>query len=243
MTDTIAESVLNQASKILGMISKYLSIIEIPNVYDLIVEQIEIISLYGTRILVVIALNSNIIRTVTLEADFEIDMKILQEISSFINERTSSRKLSYLRQNFSGIMEDYSGKDAPLIRLFIDSVDKLFENSKTTDRIHISGTQNLLSYPEFEDLGRVKGVVELIENEDIIIHLLDNKENARDGIKVLIGRELNNELLEDYSLIVSNYEVGPACGSIGLIGPKRMNYSKMVSLVKYFSSLIPKYIS
>mgnify|MGYP000911723495 CR=1 FL=1 len=242
-SDTKAESVLKQASKLLGMISKYLSIIEIPNIDDLIVEKIEIISLYGNRILVVIALNSNIIRTVTLEADFEIDMKILQEISSFINERTSSRKLSYLRQNFSGIMEDYSGKDAPLIRLFIDSVDKLFENSKTTDRIHISGTQNLLSYPEFEDLGRVKGVVELIENEDIIIHLLDNKENARDGIKVLIGRELNNELLEDYSLIVSNYEVGPACGSIGLIGPKRMNYSKMVSLVKYFSSLIPKYIS
>lgn len=243
LTDTRSESILKHASKLLGMISKYLSIIEIPNIEDLIVEKIEIIPLYGNRIIVVIALNSNIIRTVTLETDFEVDVRIIHEISSFINERTCNKKLSFLRQNFSGIMEDYSGKEAPLIRLFIESVDKLFESSKTSDRIHISGTHNLLTYPEFEDLGRVRGVVELIENEDIIIHLLDNKEYNQDGIKVLIGKELNNELLEDYSLIVSNYEVGAASGSIGLIGPKRMNYSKMVSLVKHFSNMIPKFIS
>lgn len=242
-TDNRAESVLKHASKLLGMISKYLSIIEIPNLADLTLEKIEIISLYGNRILVVVALNSNIIRTVTLETDFEIDLKIIQEINSYINERTSGKKLSYLRLNFSGIMEDYAGKEAPLIRLFIDSVDKLFETSKNTDRIHISGTHNLLTYPEFEDLGRVRGVVELIENEDIIIHLLDSKEFNKEGIKVMIGRELDNELLEDYSLIVSNYEVGSASGAIGLIGPKRMNYSKMVSLVKHFSTLIPKFIS
>ncbi len=242
LTETRADSVLKHASKLLGMISRYLSVIEIPQLSDFIVEKIEVIALYGNRILIVVALNSNIIRTVTLETEFEIDMKMLQDIATFVNERISGKKLSYLKQHFGGMMDEYLGKEAPLIRLFIDSFDKLFETN-STERIHISGTQNLLAYPEFEDLGRVRGVVELIENEDIIIHLLDNKEYTKDGIKVLIGRELNNELLEDYSLIISNYEIGSATGSIGLIGPKRMNYSKMVSLVKYFSDLIPKFIS
>ncbi len=81
----------------------------------------------------------------------------------------------------------------------------------------------------------------MIENEDIIVHILDKYDDPNEGAKILIGREIQNELLEDYSLVVSNYELGSAAGSIGLIGPKRMNYSKMLSLVEYVSAMISKF--
>ncbi|MCL5991243.1 MAG: hypothetical protein M1419_03980 [Bacteroidetes bacterium] len=67
--------------------------------------------------------------------------------------------------------------------------------------------------------------------------MLDKYEDTN-GVKVLIGKEIRTEPLDDYSLIVTNYRIGSASGAIGLIGPKRMHYSKMISLVQYVSELI-----
>jgi len=234
------ETILKDASKILGLLSRYLGIVEIPHLSDLIVHRIELLSLSSTRILVVVALDSNIVRTVTLEAEFEIERKHLESISMFINERITGKPLRYIRDNFEDILNDFASSESPLIRLFVDSIDKLFELQKTTDKIHLAGTQNLLKYPEFEDLERVKGVIELIENEDIIIHIMDQREISEAEATILIGREMHNELLEDYSLVFSNYQIGSASGSIGLIGPKRMNYSKMASLVHSVTEIISK---
>ncbi len=122
----------------------------------------------------------------------------------------------------------------------MDSLDRIFHYQGNQDRILTAGTQNLLEYPEFEDLGRVKGVIELIENEDIIIHLLEKHDESKGGIKVLIGKELETNLLDDYSIVMTNYRIGSAQGTIGLIGPKRMNYPKMISIVANVSQMLSK---
>lgn len=232
------EEVLRDASRVLGMISRCLGLVEIPHLKDLVVRRIELICMSSTRMLAVIALDSDIVRTVSLESTFEMDYRHLEEISAFINERVSGRPLKYLRDNFREMLADSELADTPLIRLFIESVDKLFDNRPFSERIHIAGTQNLLQHPEFEDLDKVKGIIELVENEDVIIHLLDKYESFDKNIQVLIGREMENDVLQDYSMVVSTYRMGSAAGSIGLIGPKRMNYSKMITLVGYVSRII-----
>lgn len=232
------ENVLKDASRVLGLLSKYLGIVEIPHLSDMTVKKIELISISSNYFLVVLALDSNIVRTLTLEAHFEIDNKHLNDISNLLNERISNKKLSFIKENFKDMILQSDISDSPIIRLFVESIDNLFELNRTADRIHIAGTQNLLTYPEFDDIGRIKGVIELIENEDIIIHILDKYEDRDERLRVMIGSEMQSELLEDYSLVVSNYEIGSAMGYIGLIGPKRMNYSKMVSLVQYVANLL-----
>lgn len=232
-----SEAVFRNASKILGMLSKYLGIVQFPNIKDLIVQKIELIELATSKILVVVALESNIVRTVTIEADFDSDISRLDEISRLLNERVSGKSLNYIRDNFKEMVSDITLRHSPLIRLFTDSVDKIFARENTVDRVAITGTQNLLSYPEFEDLGRVRGVIELIENEDVIIHLFEQLDES-DRVQVFIGKELNSDILQEYSLIKSTYKVGTACGTIGLIGPKRMNYSKMISVVKFVSDAL-----
>ena len=231
------EEVLRDASKLLGVLSNYLGVVAFPHLTDFIIQKIDLIPLSSTRLLAVVALESNIVRTVTLEAEFNINRQHIEETASYINEKLSGRTLGFVREHFNSIITDYPRKDAPLIRLFVDSVDKIFDKQSGMDKLHIAGTQNLLEYPEFEDLSRVKGIIELIENEDIIIHLLDKHEES-DGVKVMIGKELQNEMFTDYSMIVSSYQFGSGTGSIGLIGPKRMKYSKMISLVKYVSDII-----
>jgi heat-inducible transcriptional repressor len=233
------DEVLRGASKLLGMLSNYLSVVAFPYLTDFIIQKIDLIALSSTRLLAVVALESNVVRTVTLEASFDVDGRHLEEIKNYINEKISGRTLGFVRENFNAIITDYRRKDAPLIRLFVDSVDKIFDKQSGAEKIHIAGTHNLLENTEMEDLSRVKGIIELIENEDIIIHLMDKHEDS-EGIKVMIGKELQNALFDDYSMIVSSYQIGGGTGSIGLIGPKRMNYSKMISLVKLVSDTISR---
>jgi heat-inducible transcriptional repressor len=237
-SESTADTVLKDASKLLGILSHYLGIVEIPHLKDLIVEKIELVQLSSTRILVVLALDSKIVKTMTLEAEFELSDSNLDHICSIINEKISGRPLKFLRDNFADMIKEIDSAEHPVLRLFVDSVDEIFNPNAGSDRLHIAGTQNLLNYPEFEDIERVKGVIELVENEDIIVHLLDKYDEDQQGVRVFIGGEMNEKIFSDYSLIMTNYRLGNANGSIGLIGPKRMNYSKMFSLVNQIAMII-----
>lgn len=239
-TLTNSETVLKDASKILGILSSYLSIVAIPQLIDFKVLKVELIELSSHKLLVVIALDSNFVKTVTLEVDFEINSNDLGYISSYINEKVSGKPLKFIRDNFKEMIMESNLRDTPLVRLFVDSIDSILDIKDSKDILHIAGTQNLLEYPEFGDLERVKGIIELMENEDIIVHLLDKYEQSESGIQVMIGKEMENEILEDYSLIVSKYNFGSSSGSIGIIGPKRMPYAKIMSLVRQTANLLTK---
>lgn len=235
-----SDNLLKNASKILGLLSKYLGIVKFPHLRDLIIQKIELIQLSSTRLLVVLALESKQIRTVTLEADCEIDSGDLDSLSIYINERLTAKPLKFIRDNFTDIIRDSEMRNTPLVRLFTESIDKIFASYQSSERVHIAGTPNLLDYPEFETPERFKGVIELIEDEDVIVHLLDNIE-YKDGVIISIGAEHENIVMSDYSLIKSTYKMGSATGTIGLIGPKRMNYGKMITIVKYISDYLSKH--
>ncbi len=239
-TLTNSDMVFKDASKILGILSSYLSIVAIPQLIDLKVLRLELIQLSSNRLLIVIALDSNFVKTVTLETSFSIEHKQLDQICSYINEKIGGKPLKFIRDNFREILKDYRLKDTPLMRLFVDSIDNILDVKTQKENIHIAGTPNLLDYPEFGNPDRIKGVIELLENEDIIVHLLEKQEETGKDINVLIGSEIQNELLDDYALVISNYRIGTARGSIGIIGPKRMPYAKMMSLVKHVSDFLNK---
>jgi heat-inducible transcriptional repressor len=234
---TPQETLLRDASKILGSVSRYLGVVELPNFSDVIVRRIQLMSLSSSRLLVIMELESNTVRTVTLEAQFEIDYRTLEMTTQFINERISGKPIRFLRDHFSEVIAEADTAN-PTLRLFVDSVDTLFAPYQKDDKLHIAGTPNLLSYPEFENPERIKGVIELVENEDIIIHLLDKQDKTEGGVKISIGQEMQNELLHDYSLVATTYQIGSASGLIGLIGPKRMNYSKMSALVEFVAKIL-----
>ena len=234
------EHVLRDASKILSSLSHYLGIVVLPNLSDVILQRLRLIALSSTRLLVVVELQSDIVRTVTLEASFEIDYQALDEIARLLNEKISGRPVSFLRDNFTVIIRDRLPSEAnAYLRLFIDSVETLFADYTSPDEaVHIAGTQNLLEYPEFESRDRIKGVIELIENEDLIVHILDRQDLGDNKPFVMIGSEMGSELLNDYSVIVSHYKFGDAKGSLGIIGPRRMNYPRLVPLLTHVAQTL-----
>ncbi|MBX7155124.1 MAG: heat-inducible transcriptional repressor HrcA [Candidatus Kapaibacterium sp.] len=229
------ESALRDASKILGVLSHVLGVVQIPQVGDLLIQKLDLIALSSMRILVVIAFDSDVVRTITLEASFTIDHTRLDDIARFINERISGKTLRYVREHFANIIQDSTltlrnDTESPLLRLFIDSVDMLFAQH-SSERVHVAGAQHLLQQPEFGSPEKMRGVIELIENEDVIIHLLEQTDVPDGSVHVSIGHELNNQSLDDYSLVSAQYTIAGARCSVGLIGPKRMNYAKMIALV------------
>ncbi|HRP02268.1 MAG TPA: heat-inducible transcriptional repressor HrcA [Candidatus Kapabacteria bacterium] len=246
--ETIRKNLLNipqefayqNASKLLGALSQYLSIIELPSFKDYRVLKVELVNLSSNKVLVVLDLESDFLKTVTLEISFEISNKELSLITSIINEKIVGKPISYIRNNFSAIFSDSELKDTPIIRLFTDSVDKIFDEPQNNQRLMVTGARNLLNHPEFEDMNRIRTIIELVESEEIIIHVLDKLDDKKSGedMNILIGSELNYDMLDDYSFIRSSFKIGSASGSIGIIGPKRMNYAKMISLVKIFSEVL-----
>jgi len=229
------ETILRDASRVLGSVSHYLALVQMPQLAHVIIKKVELIPLSSQRVLVVIALDSDIVRTLTIETDSLTDSMDLEGIARHINERINGKSLNKIASAFPEILSE--GSDRTLIRLFVDQVSRLQEPASTlSETVHVAGAQNLIAHPEFDSTDRLRSVIELVQNEDIIIHLFGSGED--EGVRVRIGNELANEHLQNYSLIATTYKIGAATGSVGLIGPKRMNYGRMVSLVEFVSSVI-----
>ncbi|MCX7930446.1 MAG: heat-inducible transcriptional repressor HrcA [Chlorobi bacterium] len=230
------EIALRTASRILGELSHLLGVAQLPSLRDLVVRRVELVPLSSQRFAVVVDLDSDVVRTITLEIDVDIDVGYLQRLSQLLNERLSGRTLDFVRQNFTVLMRDRMSH--PILRVFADSIDVLFAQHES-QRIFLAGAQQLVQQPEFSSPDRFRAVIELLENEEMIIHLLESTADMSPcGVQVMIGSELGDRQLTDYALISTRYRIGSATYAIGVVGPKRMNYAKMMALVGEVASLL-----
>ena len=235
------ENVMRDASRILGSLSHHLAIVRLPQFRDILVTRVEMIPLSTERVLIVLALESDIVRTVTVESTHVPEPDTIHEVTRLINERLAGRPLRALTEIFPEILTE-NDKTPSLVRLFVEHVEKL-QDISTGSTVHVAGVPNMLTHPEFIDPDKVRSVIELMENEDVIIHLVDSATNpdgltVPEGISVRIGNELEHDELNEYSLVATTYRIGAATGSVGLIGPKRMQYSRMMSLVQLVSNAL-----
>ena len=177
------------------------------------------------------------IRTIMMEVDSEISREKLDELTHVLNTRLAGLTLKEIRDTFSDRLRDAQSEGTGLIRLFVDSVDKLFPKERT-EKIHFGGAENVLEQPEFVNPDDFRSIIELINNEEIIIHVLEKVESQPREIRVTIGKENEEEVLKPYSVITTSYTLADMVGVVGVIGPKRMPYSRMIPLVDYVARTI-----
>ncbi len=234
------EELLRVASKILGTISHQLGIVLAPKITTGIFEKLELVQISSTHIMVILSIRSGVVKTIMMEVHAEIPRTKLEDVSRMLNERLAGLPLKKIRETFSARVKDVHNEETGLIRLFIESVDKLFDETRTREKVHIGGTSEIITQPEFETMENFRGVIELLDNEEIIVHVLEKSElkNSTQPITVTIGKENNDEKFQQYSIVTSTYNVGDISGTIGILGTKRMNYSKMIPLVDYVAKTI-----
>lgn len=231
------DALLRESSRILGRISHQLCIVTPPHLNSGTFEKMELVPLTGNRIMVIISIKSGLVRTLMMEVASEIPRERLEDLGRFLNERLSGLTLEQIRESFVERVKDARNEETGLIRLFIDSVDKLFV-ANWPEKLHIAGTEGILDQPEFLNPKEFRSVIELINNEEIIIHVLEKNEARPNEIRVTIGEENQDEKMKPYSVITSTYNVGDVVGTIGVIGPTRMHYSRMIPLIDYVARTI-----
>jgi heat-inducible transcriptional repressor len=236
------ESLLRETSRLLGKISHQLCIVTSPEMSSGTFERLELLPITSNRILVVISIKSGLIRTIMMEVASEIPREKLDDLSRFLNERLAGLTLHHIRETFAERMKDAADEQTGLIRLFIDSVDKLFLPQRP-EKLHIGGAEKIIEQPEFMNPREFRSIIELINNEEYIIHVLQKRDDPFAATQVTVGSENEDEKLKPYSVITTNYAIGDVTGSVGVIGPTRMHYNKMIPLVDYVAQTITALLS
>jgi heat-inducible transcriptional repressor len=230
------EELLKITSSILSDLTNQLAMVTYPKFETAVLEKIQIVQLSSTRVLVVVTVNSGLIKTITLEIDAEVKEAQISSVQQFLNERLAGLKFSEIRNTFEDRVKDFNEENyRPIIRVFLDSVDKIFTDV-SGEKAFVSGAKNILKQPEFENHDQFQSVIELIENKDIVIHIMDkNQPQPNRDVTIKIGGENEDEKLSDYSMITKEYKVGDMQGTLGIMGPKRMDYSRIVAAVVYIA--------
>lgn len=237
------DEILSIASKILSSITNQVACVLYPKLDTGILEQIRLVPIAAKRLLVVVSIKSGLVKTITLELTVEIDELHLNKLQSLLNERLGGLKLSEIRKTFSERFKDIQSEDKPIITLFLDSADKIFTDFKTNEKVVITGASNIFRQPEFDNPERFQSIIELIEDKNIIVHIFEKQpENAIGEVLVSIGSENQARELEDYSFVKKEYSVDDVTGTLGIIGPKRMEYSKVMAIVDYMANILTDYL-
>jgi len=181
------------------------------------------------------------VRSVLLEADSSLKTLALDRTKSILNERLCGLTLGQIRNSINERLKETSTGDPRLIKLFLDSSANLL-NFDQAEQVHLGGTTNIVSQPEFKNEERLSSFIELLEQKKTLIELLAAG-GVNEGITITIGKEIDKGEIQSCSLVTSSYSAGDVTGIIGIIGPKRMRYAKLVSLVDYTAKLLSEILS
>jgi heat-inducible transcriptional repressor len=233
--DKNIDFLLEKTSQILGAVSSQLGVVIGPSFEDAVFDRIALVSLSDERLLVVLSLKTGVIKSIFVEVHSAIKQSELEETSRILSERLSGLTVKTIKETIQQRLTDVSSINPELIRLFINSADTFFqfENQK----IFIGGTKNIVEQPEFHAQDRVRSIIELIENKNIIVHLV-SRAASNEGIAISIGDENSNDLSTMFSIVSTKFAVSGHQGTLGIIGPVRMWYPKIIPLVNYTAEII-----
>ena len=230
------EDIMREATRILAHLSHQLGISLSPKMDEGIFERMELVKLSSEKILVVISIKSGIIKTITLEIQSETSKERLELVNSILNERLSGLQIGDIRKLFTEIVKDINEDEGGLLKVMTNDADRVFDFDENKE-IYYMGTRYIVEQPEFADIQKFTPVVELLESPNIMIQLLDEG-NIERPYNIKIGDEIKETRMQQCSIITARYQIGNISGTLGLIGPMRMNYSKLVSLVEYIAKVI-----
>jgi heat-inducible transcriptional repressor len=238
------DAVARETSRLLGRLTQLLGVVLVPRLSAGVLERLDIVPLSSTRVMFILAVRGGLARTVIAEADGDVPTHGLDAIVQRLNERLAGLTLDEIRKTGAERVQDLSAEDRTgVVRVVLRDATVLFSEPDDARRTAVGGAQHLVGQPEFREPEEVKSVVELVENEEIVVHLLERPmlvDPAHpERAVVLIGHTLNGERTP-YSVVRAEYRVGSSAGTVGVIGPTRMDYARAVALVEHVAALLSR---
>ncbi len=234
------ERVMLQASQLLSRLTNYTGLVIAPRFTNLIYRRIQFIRVKEYRVLAVFVAENGLIQNKYLVTEQDYDQDFLDKITRLLNERFADKSLVEIRKDIASIWEE----DRRKYDLLLDSAVRLGEMAinrnllEKADKVYIEGTFNILDLPEFKDLSKLRELFRTFTERTAMIRLLDRC-MEEDGVSVAIGTETDIPEISDMSVVAAKYTVNEnVAGGLGVIGPKRMHYKEVVSLVSYMATVL-----
>ncbi len=238
------DSVFRNSVRILSQFTKYTSFIVAPQLKQSVVKRIQLVPITDTKVLLLIILQSNIVKQVTLKLRCPIPFDQMEKISAALSEKLYGYKLEDIDSIKDSLIEQLyhirESKNDTLVELLpylMDQIGKLEDINVYSD-----GITNILDLPEYNDVVKAREFISFVEDKNSLAKLFQYV--GENDLNISIGHENQNEELRDCSLITATYKFnGKLIGKIGVIGPTRMDYSKVISTVRSISDAMNEIIS
>lgn len=225
-------AVLGDASKVLASISRLAGIVVEPKVETMLFQEVEFVKLSRTRILVVFVTSSGTVHSRLVISKDDLDVESLNNMKEYMNRHFGGVPFFVLKDRLMADIRKDREKYTSLILKIRDTLDTIIEGGGQRE-VYIEGTLKMIDVPEFSDIYRLRELLGALEHKEKLLSLLDRC-LSKDGINVIIGIESDVREMKDMSLITSTYRVGDkSYGILGVIGPVRMNYSRIIPIVSY----------
>jgi heat-inducible transcriptional repressor len=231
--------ILEEISKIISRISNELGIVITPYLSHAIFDRLELIRLSGQKVLVVIHVISRAERTLILQVESALEDVDLKDTAEVLNQRLNGLTLQEINESIHDRLRDASRTNHDILIKVLEASHRIFDYSQSV-KLHTSGTQMLINQPEFSDKKILKRFFSVIEDRNRLSSIF---QNDLVPFKVVIGREHQDDELKPFSVVVASYRMGDDEGTIGVIGPKRMRYSKVLPLVEQMAKTMSTNLS
>jgi heat-inducible transcriptional repressor len=240
------ESILRRAAQSLGVLTQELGVALGPRMEQAVLEKLELVRLTTEKLILVLTLRGGAVRTIFIEVPGEIADEALLEVQVVLNERLAGLSLLEIRQSLGTRLRDATTATGAkeLLNIFLQEGDALFDVPVVDDsQAVVLGQASLLAEkPEFASGEQMRRLIEMTETRAELATLLRNRSSAT-GVSISIGSEHGSALPGGLTVVTAEYHTGSLSGVIGVIGPTRMSYEKVIALVTHTSSLVTELLA
>lgn len=241
-----AEGLVTVTSHLLSELSRQVGIVVTPAIGETVLRAIDFVPLSGSRVLVVVVAQSGFVDNKVVDTDSPLPREELVRISNYLTEHFAGMTLREIRDRLLSMMAEERAQVDEILGTTLElakrSLDQVAEQVAERE-VLVDGTSAVLEHPELSDVGRVRRLIETFTDKARLVQML-NACVQGEGVRVVIGEEsdLTSEL--DFSLVATRYGVGERfLGTLGIFGPSRMEYQRVVPLVHYLGETLSKLLA
>ena len=230
------DTLLENTSSALTRLTDCLSIVMAPSILKLRIKQLTLVSLSAYHALVVLVTEDGQVFNRHIEFAEEVTAEELSCVQHFLNDVFTGKSVQEIESGLSiGMAEAFRD---PVVRIALDEVLACLQEGEQ-GRAHSLGVTSLLHQPEFSQASSLLPVMEMLEDDTVLLQILDNTIQDSDGAPVVrIGSENTSEQLSGVSVVAGKYGRGDALGVVAVVGPTRMDYSRVIKAVKLATSAL-----
>lgn len=228
------EQVLKQVVKVLAANTNYATMVSAPTYHRNKLKFIQLSKVTATQILAVIMIEGNIVRNKVIDVTEELDQETVLKLNILLNSVLNGLSIEEINLAMIQNLKEEAGIYSELVGSVIDAVAEVIHSEDEVE-IYTSGATNIFRYPELSDNGKASELINAFEEKqqltDLVTQTLENEDHK--GIQVYIGQETPIQSMKDCSVVTATYELGEGLqGTIGIIGPKRMDYENVLKTLK-----------